>query len=88
MHCRLAIIGLAALTASPALAQERDPEAVISRGISLEVKLDRTAEFESAMKQQIEWYRQNDETWHWHCWQWETGPKTGDFVFRSPGHIR
>ena len=22
----------------------------------------------------MEWYKKNNETWHWHLWQYETGP--------------
>ena len=69
----------------PAIAADEKPP-TISRGYTLEVKPGQMAEFEAGMKKQIEWYKQNNETWQWHAWELETGAKTGQFVFRSPGH--
>ena len=69
----------------PVIAQDEKPP-TIARGYALKVKPGHTAEFEAAVNKQLEWYKQNNETWEWHAWQWETGENTGQFVFRSPGH--
>ena len=69
----------------PAIAADEKPP-TISRGYTLKVMPGHMAEFEAGLKKQIEWYKQNNETWHWHAWEWETGENTGQFVFRSPGH--
>lgn len=67
-----------------AAADEKEP--TIARGYTLKLKAGHEAEFETGMKKQIKWYKDNNETWQWHTWQWETGEKTGQYVFRSPGH--
>lgn len=76
---------LVALAAVPALAGS-DERPAISRSFDLFVEPEDQAAFEAGMKKQVEWYEKNDETWHWHTWQWETGEKSGHYVFRSPGH--
>ena len=45
----------------PVIAQEDPP--TISRGYSLKVKLGNEVNFEAAMKKQLAWYKQNNETW-------------------------
>ncbi len=67
-----------------AAADEKEP--TIARGYTLKLKAGHEAEFETGMKKQIKWYKDNNETWQWHTWQWETGENTGQYVFRSPGH--
>jgi hypothetical protein len=76
--------GLTLALGSMAMAQ--DDNANISVGYDLEVKMGHQLEFESAIQEQLSWYRQNNETWHWHCWAWVTGENSGGYVFRSPGH--
>ncbi len=66
-------------------AEEEQP--TIARGYLLEVLPGHEMQFEAGLKQQIEWYKQNKETWHWHTWEMETGENTGQFVFRSPNHL-
>ena len=68
----------------PAIAQEDPP--TIYRSYSLKVKPGDEADFQAAMKKQLEWYAENNETWEWHMWQWDTGDRFGEYLFRSPGH--
>ncbi len=63
-----------------------EEQPTISRDYRIKVKNGHEAAFEAGMSKQIEWYKQNDESWHWHTWQWETGDHTGEYIFRSPGH--
>ena len=76
---------LLALAAVPALADSHEEPAIV-RSYDLIVEPEDQAAFEAGMKKQVEWYEKNDETWHWHTWQWETGENMGHYVFRSPGH--
>ena len=69
----------------PAIAAEEQPP-TIAIGYLLKIKPGHVPEFEAGLKKQIEWYKQNNETWHWHAWESVTGENTGQFFFRSPGH--
>ena len=81
---KLLVVLFVLVVALPALGQEEPP--MLARGYALKVKPGHEAQFEAAMKKQVEWYKANNETWHWHVWQWETGEDMGEYVFRSPGH--
>ena len=81
----LAVVLAVTFAVIPVAAQGESPPP-IARDYDLNVKMGHEADFVAAMKKQVEWYRKNDETWSWHTWQWETGEKAGQFVFRSPGH--
>jgi hypothetical protein len=78
------VAGLAILAMSVGAAAQND--GLYSRDYTLDVKWGHETEFEAAIKEQVSWYRQNRETWHWHLWQYETGPHVGDYIFRSPSH--
>ena len=69
----------------PAFAEEEAPP-TIARSYLIKAHSGHEAKFEAAMKKQIAWYKENDETWQWHTWRWETGENSGSYVFRSPGH--
>jgi hypothetical protein len=43
-------------------------------------------EFEEAMKGHMSWHREEDDSWAWHVWQFETGEQVGDYLVISPGH--
>ncbi len=43
-------------------------------------------QFEEATKQHVEWHRQQDDTWTWRLWQYETGDLYGQYVYITPGH--
>jgi hypothetical protein len=81
----LSLLVVALFALLPAVAQEDSPP-TLARGYQMKVKMGHEAAFEAAVKKQIEWYEKNDESWTWHMWQWETGDKTGQYFFRSPGH--
>jgi hypothetical protein len=74
-----------AMLVLPAMAADEQPP-TLARNYSISVKAGHEAEFEDGMEKQMEWYKKNSETWHWHTWQWETGENTGKYLFRSPGH--
>ncbi len=69
----------------PVIAADEKPP-TIARHYELEVMPGQEALFEAGMKKQIEWYKNNNETWQWHTWKFETGEKTGQYAVRSPGH--
>jgi hypothetical protein len=83
----IALISLLALALiSPVLADEGQDDGMLARGYYLKAKSGHEKEFEDGLKKQIAWYRENNETWRWHTWQWETGEDFGQYIFRSPGH--
>jgi len=83
----VALISLVVLAlVSPVFAEEGQDDGMLARSYSLKVKPGHAKEFEEGMKKQIDWYKKNNESWHWHTWQWETGENFGHYVFRSPGH--
>lgn len=73
-----------AMIASPLAAQGKPPTVAI--GYTLEVLPGHQAQFEAAIKQQVDWYKKNGETWQWHTWRIDTGEDFGKYVFRSPAH--
>ena len=72
------------LVALPVLAQ--DEPGTLARGFFLTVKPGMTQQFEEAYKQHIAWHRQQNDTWEWHTWQYETGAQLGQYLVRTPGH--
>ncbi len=72
------------LLALPVLAQ--DEPGTLARGFFLTIKPGMTQQFEEAYKQHIAWHRQQNDTWTWHTWQYETGAQLGQYVVRTPGH--
>lgn len=73
-----------ALAGSPAAAQENP---TVYMAYVLETEAAHFTDLETALKAQVKWYGENDETWHWHAWQIMTGENTGKIVFRSPNHF-
>jgi hypothetical protein len=82
---KLSVLLVALAVALPVLADDDEP-GMLARAYTLKVKSGHQAEFEAGVKKQIEWYEKNNETWHWHLWQLETGEDIGNYVFRSPSH--
>ena len=72
------------LLALPVLAQEEP--GTLARAFFLTIKPGMTQQFEEAYKQHIAWHRQQNDTWEWHTWQYETGAQLGQYVVRTPGH--
>lgn len=72
------------LLALPVLAQ--DEPGTLARGFFLTIKPGMTQQFEAAYKQHIAWHRQQNDTWTWHTWQYETGERLGQYLVRTPGH--
>ncbi len=72
------------LLALPVLAQ--DEPGTLARGFSLTIKPGMAQQFEEAYKQHIAWHRQQNDTWEWHTWQYETGERLGQYLVRTPGH--
>ena len=72
------------LLALPVLAQ--DEPGTLARGFFLTIKPGMTQQFEEAYKQHIAWHRQQNDTWAWHTWQYETGERLGQYLVRTPGH--
>jgi len=83
---KLSVLLIVLAVALPVLAADDDGEPVLARAYTLKVKSGHQAEFEAGVKKQVEWYKKNNETWHWHMWQRETGPDIGTYIFRSPSH--
>ena len=82
---KLSVFLVALAVALPVLAGDDEP-GMLARSYVLDVKSGHEAEFLAGVKKQMEWYKKNDESWHWHLWQYETGPDIGSWIFRSPGH--
>ncbi len=80
----LGVIVLLVVLAAPVVAQ--DEEAVLALGYQIKVTKGHEDAFEAGLKKQVQWYKDNAETWHWHAWEWMTGKNTGQFTFRTPGH--
>ena len=72
------------LLALPVLAQ--DEPGTLARAFFLTIKPGMTQQFEEAYKQHIAWHRQQNDTWEWHTWQYETGERLGQYLVRTPGH--
>ncbi len=72
------------LLALPVLAQ--DEPGNLARAFFLTIKPGMTQQFEAAYKQHIAWHRQQNDTWEWHTWQYETGERLGQYLVRTPGH--
>ncbi len=72
------------LLALPVLAQ--DEPGNLARAFFLTIKPGMTQQFEAAYKQHIAWHRQQNDTWEWHTWQYETGAQLGQYLVRTPGH--
>ena len=72
------------LLALPAMAQ--DEPGTLARAFFLTIKPGMTQQFEEAYKQHIAWHRQQNDTWEWHTWQYETGERLGQYLVRTPGH--
>jgi hypothetical protein len=72
------------LLALPVLAQ--DEPGTLARGFFLTIKSGMGQQFEAAYKQHIAWHRQQNDTWEWHTWQYETGERLGQYLVRTPGH--
>ena len=86
MRRRVLSLAVLATTVLAVPAQAQEEPGTLARNYYIKVKAGHTADFEEAMKKQIQWYGQNDESWAWHAWQWETGDQAGQFMLRSPGH--
>lgn len=72
-----------ALACMPALAQEPGPVAKI---YLVKVKPGMEAQFEEAYKQHVEWHRQQNDSWVWDAWQYQSGERFGQYVVVTSGH--
>ncbi len=72
------------LLALPALAQ--DEPGNLARAFFVKPKPGMEQQFEEAYKQHIAWHRQQNDTWAWHTWQYETGDRLGQYAVWTAGH--
>ncbi len=72
------------LLALPVLAQ--DEPGTLARGFFLTIKPGMTQQFEAAYKQHIAWHRQQNDTWEWITFQYETGDRLGQYDVWTTWH--
>lgn len=86
MNSRGAIVAIFAviLLTAPLCAQESPGE--IAQFILVKAKPDRVQEFEEGTKAHMDWHRQENDTWTWSIWQYETGEQMGQYLAVSTGH--
>ena len=72
------------LLALPALAQ--DEPGNLTRAFFVKPKPGMEQQFEAAYKQHIAWHRQQNDTWAWYTWQYETGDRLGQYAVWTPAH--
>ncbi len=77
-------IGILVLLALPAGAQQEP--GVLTQLFAVRAKAGMTQQFETALKQHMDWARQNGETWPWYTYIVSTGDRLGEYIIRSPGH--
>lgn len=52
----------------------------------IKVKPGMGQKFEEAYKTHLDWHREQKDSWVWEMWQYETGPRAGQYVVVTPGH--
>ncbi|MCG8605518.1 hypothetical protein MJD09_11035 [bacterium] len=70
------------LTISSALAQPNN----LAKMYHVKVKAGYGAQFETALKQHVEWRKAEGDPWTWNVYQVANGMNLGDFIFRSGDH--
>jgi len=57
-----------------------------SIAVTHDIKPKAGSEFESALKDHLEWHRQQKDTWTYFTWQIMSGERSGHYLVGSPGH--
>lgn len=78
------ILGTAVLSL-PLLAQPEPPGA-IAKIYTLKPKPGMEDAFEKAYKQHLQWHRDQNDTWNWDAWQYESGDRLGQYAIVTSGH--
>lgn len=81
---KLAILACAfGLLALQGSAQAPGP---IAKIYIIKVKPGMQTQFQEAYKAHIDWHREQNDSWAWDAWLFESGPRAGQFVVVTPGH--
>lgn len=68
----------------PLLAQQ--PPGEIAYFVHAKPKPGAAPQFEEALKEHMNWHGQQNDTWEWHVWQFETGEQAGQYLALTAGH--
>ena len=80
----LATMLLFCVVAFPEVAQGQTEN--IAQGYVHTVKLEMIAQFEEAVKQHVQWRKQNNDPWEWTWYQMVNGDGLGTYLIRSGNH--